>query len=170
VKITGTRLIVAYKLGKAALQLVLGVVLVSLSRTVTHELHVIVHALREHAVDAWSVALANRLVGFATRRHVVLVGVAALLDAAVSFVEGWALERNHWWGPWLVVVATGSLLPFEILALAHHFTLGHAIVLALNVTIVAYLVRQKTKPHRSQSRTAGPPSSETTQGLKPAEM
>ncbi len=147
----GVRLIVAYKLGKAVLELVLGVVLVALSRSVTKELHVVVEILREHAVAAWSVMLADRLVGLATRGHVVLVGAASLFDAVVSFVEGWSLHRRYWWSRWLVVVATGSLVPFEIASLVRHFTLGRAILLVVNVWIVIYLVRHRLSSYAARA-------------------
>lgn len=139
----GVRLIVAYKLLKAALELVVGVVLLALSQSVTNELHAIAALLREHAVAAWSLLLADRLVGFATQKHVVLVGAASVFDAVVSFVEGWSLHRRYWWSRWLIVFATGSLVPFEIASLARHFTLARALVLVVNVWIVAYLVRNR---------------------------
>ena len=144
----GLRVIVAYKLAKAAVELVVGVVLLALSRRVTNELHVVAAALREHAVAAWSLLLSDRFIGFATQKHVVLVGAASIFDAAVSFVEGWSLHRRYRWSRWLVVVATGSLLPFEIASLVRHFTLVRALVFVLNVWIVAYLVRHRLSEAR----------------------
>ncbi len=139
----GLRFIVAYKLLKAGLELVIGVVLLALSRHVTNELHAIANALHEHAVAAWSLMLSARLVGLATRKHVVLVGAASILDAVVSYVEGWSLHRRYRWSRWLVVVATGSLVPFEIASLVRHFTVVRLLVLLLNAWIVIYLVRHR---------------------------
>lgn len=144
----GVRLIVAYKLAKAALELVVGIVLVALPRSVTNELHAIAGALREHAVAAWSLLLSDRLLGLATQKHVILVGAASVFDAVVSFVEGWSLHRRYRWSRWLIVVATGSLLPFEIASLVKHFTIVRALVFVLNVWVVAYLVRHRLSDAR----------------------
>ncbi len=139
----GLRLIVAYKLVKAVTELVLGVVLLAMSRSVTKELLVVAHFFHEHADAAWSLLLTDRLVGFATRRHVVLVGLASILDALVSSVEGWSLHRRYAWSRWLVVFATASLVPFEIASLVRRFTTGRVLVLAFNAWIVFYLVRHR---------------------------
>ncbi len=139
----GLRVIVAYKLVKAALELALGVVLLAMSQTVTKELLFVAHVVREHAVAAWSLLLSDRLVGFATRKHVVLVGLASILDAAVSCVEGWSLHRRYAWSRWLVVVATASLVPFEIASLVRRFSIGRVLVLAFNAWVVVYLVRHR---------------------------
>jgi hypothetical protein len=38
-------------------------------------------------------------------------------DGLFSLLEGWALFHGRWWGPWLVVIGTSALLPFEVVAL-----------------------------------------------------
>ncbi len=89
----------------------------------------------------------------ATPRRLHLAAVALVLDAALTIVEGWALRRRHWWGPWLVVFASGGLLPFEVVQLVRHPHVGRLMVLVVNAAIVAYLVwrvrierRQATAP------------------------
>lgn len=139
----GVRVIVGYKLVKAALGLVLGVVLLVFSTSVTAELRLVASMLRAHALGAWSFMLADRVAGFATREHVALVGVAALFDAAFSAFEGWALHKRYGWSRWLIVVSTSALVPFEIYELARRFTIGRALVLVVNAWIVIYLVRNK---------------------------
>jgi uncharacterized membrane protein (DUF2068 family) len=67
--------------------------------------------------------------------------LALLADGVVSLVEGWALYYGHWWGPWLVVCTIGSLMPFEVVALARRLTVVRAALLLLNIAIVWYLAR-----------------------------
>src|SRR5579872_2547245 len=62
----GIQLIVAYKLGKAALELVIGIVLLVLAARVTHGLAEIVRSIRDHATAAWSLVLAHALARLVT--------------------------------------------------------------------------------------------------------
>jgi hypothetical protein len=67
----------------------------------------------------------------------------AWLDGATTLLEGVALRLGYAWGEWLVVASASALVPFEILALAHHPGPLRAAVLAANVAIVAYLLRRR---------------------------
>ena len=66
--------------------------------------------------------------------------VALLFDGALTLGEGWALRRGLAWAPWLVVVATGSLLPFEIVELMRHPRPIRMLILLANLIVVGYLV------------------------------
>jgi uncharacterized membrane protein (DUF2068 family) len=103
--------------------------------------------LRHHA-HAWSLYLADLAVRASSRRALWTIVVALLADGSLTLVEGWALLHGHWWGPWLVVVATGSLLPFEVLALARHPHVVRAIVFVVNIVIVVYLARKALREAR----------------------
>jgi uncharacterized membrane protein (DUF2068 family) len=139
---TGLRLIVAYKLGKAALGIALALVFaVVIVSGETAKLHGLAQTLRQHGVSAWSIRVADLLVAATTRRHLELTAVALGLDGTFSLFEGWALRHGFSWAPWLVVIATGSLIPFEVGALLHVVRLGRALLLVVNVAIVIYLVR-----------------------------
>ena len=139
----GVRVIVFYKLAKASVVFVAGIALLVAPDRVTSDLHVLARMLHEHALGAWSVMLSENIMGFATRKHVLLVGVAALFDSTLSFVEGWALHKRYRWSRWLIVIATSTLVPFEIASLVHHFTIWRVLVLAVNAWIVFYLVRHR---------------------------
>ena len=116
----GLVLIITYKLVKGGLWLVFAAVILVLMRMgLGDDLLGWAAHLRHHS-NAWSLALADLLVHAATRRGLWTLVVALLADGTLTLVEGWALLRGHWWGPWLVVVATGSLLPFEVVALMRH--------------------------------------------------
>ena len=67
------------------------------------------------------------------------LGFVTLAYAAVFAVEGVGLWFHRRWAEWLTTVVTASLIPLEVWELFHHATLGKAVVLIVNVAIVAYL-------------------------------
>jgi uncharacterized membrane protein (DUF2068 family) len=76
--------------------------------------------------------------------------VAALVgDSLVSGVEGWALGRGYAWGAWLVVAATSTLLPVEVIEMSYRTSAGRVILFAVNLTIVLYLLRRAMKEHHA---------------------
>lgn len=143
-------LIIAYKLVKGGLWLVCAATILVLMRVgIGDDLLGWAAHLRHHS-NAWSLQLANLLVHAATRRGLWTLVVALVADGTMTLIEGWALLRGHWWGPWLVVVATGSLLPFEIVALARRPHVSRVALLVVNLIIVVYLVRKALREHRER--------------------
>ena len=57
--------------------------------------------------------------------------------------------RRYAWGPWLVVVATGLLLPVELFEIVHRVRLGRVVIFIVNLLIVVYLVRYVRQRHRA---------------------
>jgi len=151
----GLVLIIAYKLGKGALWLAFAATLGASMRLGVGDRMLGFAAHLRHHSGAWSLELAELVVRAASRKGLWIITVALAADGALSLVEGWALVRGHWWGPWLVVVSTGSLLPFEVLALLRHPHAVRAAVLMGNLAIVAYLARKALREHRL--RRPGPP-------------
>ena len=151
---TGVRVIIAYKWLKALLQLgVAAMLFLGARRGLAAQLASLATELRAHAVHAWSAAAADALLRFVARPHdLVLVATALATDAVVSVVEGWVLFRGYSWGPWVVVGATGSIIPFEIVALARHFNATRFALFAVNVAIVVYLVRRVMSGRRVHRR------------------
>jgi uncharacterized membrane protein (DUF2068 family) len=148
----GVTLIIFYKFGKAGVWLILaGVIAVMTRMGLGAHLLALADHLRHHA-GAWSLELAELVTRAATGRGLWVVVVALVADAAVSLVEGWALWRGHAWGSWLVIGATGSLLPFEVVALLRHPHLVRLAVLVVNAAIVAYLVRKERREIRQSAQ------------------
>jgi uncharacterized membrane protein (DUF2068 family) len=138
----GVVVIIAYKFIKGGLWLVFAAVILSLMRVgLGDRLLWFADHLRHHS-RAWSLELAELVVRAASRRGLMTVVVALFADGALSLLEGWALFHGHWWGPWLVVVATGSLLPFEIVAIARKAHAIRVILFFVNLVIVVYLARK----------------------------
>jgi len=152
----GLRLITAYKLTKGIGQLALAAVLfaaVELGVAVTWLRGAIFFA-RHHFASATSVKLAELLLQIATPRHLGLTALALALDGTLTTGEGIALSRRLWWAPWLVVVATGSLLPYELFEIVREPRVGRLLVFVLNALVVAYLVARALREHRARRHAA----------------
>jgi uncharacterized membrane protein (DUF2068 family) len=137
----GLVLIIAYKLIKGSLWLVFAVaILVMMHMGLGDRLQGVAEHLRLHA-HPWSLRLADLVVQASSRRALKTIVVALFGDGTLTLIEGWALVHGHWWGPWLVVAATGALLPLEVVSFARHPHAVRALVLLVNVAIVIYLAR-----------------------------
>jgi uncharacterized membrane protein (DUF2068 family) len=147
----GLVLIIAYKLAKGGIWLVLApVILVLMRMGLGDRLVGFAEHLRHHS-RAWSLELAEVVVRAASRRGLLTIVVALVADGAMSLLEGWALWHGHWWGPWLVVVATGSLLPFEVVAIVRKVHPIRVILLFVNLAIVVYLARKAQRDRMARA-------------------
>lgn len=147
----GVRAIQLYKTIKASLQLGLALLLCALwPFGLPEKIAEFAVALRHHTTHAWAVHLADLLVDGSSARRIQLTLVALSLDGALTALEAWALGRGKWWGPWLVVAATGSLLPFELYELWRKPLVSRALILALNLAVVVYLSRRALHERRAR--------------------
>lgn len=73
-------------------------------------------------------------------KHVQQVGVGALLYATLFMIEGIGLWHEARWAEYLTVIATSSLIPFEIYELVQRTTLVRAAAVFINLVAVAYLI------------------------------
>ena len=140
----GLRLIIGYKVVKAAAELLVGLAFFALgSMGLAGMLASLAQDIRRHATEAWSFALAERLIDASTAHHVFVVALAVTADGLATSIEAWALQRGYVWSGWLVIATTASLLPFEATALFHHPNAGHSVLLLANLLIVGYLWRRE---------------------------
>jgi len=148
----GVVLIMAYKFAKGGLWLVFAVLLVAFMGSGIHDRMLeAAEYLRQHT-GAWSIEIAQLVTRAATPRGLWTVTIALAADGALSLVEGWALFHGKWWGPWLVVVASGSFLPLEVIAFVRHRRAGRAAVFLINAAIVAYLARKALRERSMGAR------------------
>jgi uncharacterized membrane protein (DUF2068 family) len=92
----------------------------------------------------------------------VAVGIVALAYAAIFATEGIGLWLRKHWAEWFTVIATGSLVPFELYECIERFNWLKLAVLVANVLIVIYLVRVAMRPrhgHGVQVAPSGPAGS-----------
>jgi uncharacterized membrane protein (DUF2068 family) len=145
----GFSLIVAYKLGKAAVQTLAAIALeVALYFGATERLHDFAEEALKQGTSRLAELVARALGQLTTARHVHILVLALSLDAVLSLVEGLALHRRYRWAPWLIVVATGGALPFEIASLAHKLRPLRLMLFLVNLALVIYLFRRARREHR----------------------
>ena len=139
----GVRAIVGYKTVKASVQLGLAALLGALwPFGLADRIQELASLVRHHATHGWALRLADLLAGNSSVRKLELSILALTLDGALTAVEAWSLRRAKWWGPWLVVVATGSLLPFEVYEFLRVPHWPRALIFVLNLVILVYLWRR----------------------------
>ena len=150
--------VITYKAVKGVVQLLLAVALsVSLLIGWGAELQEWSHEFRIHSTRAYAVEASRALEKATTPRGLHITLAALWLDGVVTLLEGWALRRRHWWGPWVVVAVSGALLPFEVVELARRFQWTRLGVLVVNGAVVAFLIVHA----RAHSRRAAAPETET---------
>jgi uncharacterized membrane protein (DUF2068 family) len=146
----GVSAIIAYKLIKAVLEAALGFVAVwILIRGAEAGAATLAEILLEHVARQWALTAATLIVKSGTSGHVKFIAIIAFGDAVLSAVEGLALRAGRWWAPWLVVVATGALLPWEIWELVARPTWVRGGLFVINLAVVVYLLREVAREHRA---------------------
>ena len=137
------RAVIAYKLGKAALEAIAGLGLLAAARLgAAARLHDVAVGLRAHVVHRATAELIDLLASVSTPSALTFAAIGLSVDAALSGVEGWCLVRRARWAPWLVVATTGALVPLELVELVERASLGRAGLLLVNLAIVVVLVRR----------------------------
>ncbi|HWE24189.1 MAG TPA: DUF2127 domain-containing protein [Myxococcales bacterium] len=143
--------IIDYKLFKAAAEAVIGVVLlVFLLRGAEAGAATLAQYVIDHASRAWALRAATAIVITGTSAHLKIATVGAFADAVLSAIEGLALRAGRWWAPWLVVVATGSLLPWEFVRAVRRPNWLRIVILIINAAVVVYLSREVARGQRSR--------------------
>jgi len=75
-----------------------------------------------------------------TPRRAAALGLAAFAYGALFAVEGIGLWLGKRWAEYLTVIATGSLIPFEIYEMIRKLSPSRLLALILNVAVVIYLI------------------------------
>ena len=156
-RIDGLRLIGLFKIGKALLLLATTYGLYRLlNPQLVEHLHDWLNTLTdtferrllERALDWFDSLGSTRISGI-----VVVTG----LYTAILLTEGIGLWLRKTWAEWLTVIATASLIPFELWQLFfgnHHKPLAVLGATVLNIIIVSYLAYQLRRGHRARPQPA----------------
>jgi uncharacterized membrane protein (DUF2068 family) len=75
--------------------------------------------------------------------HQTLLATGLVLYAALEAIEGVGLWLHRRWAEYLVVLATGIGIPFEVYEVSHRVTVFRVGVLVVNFAIVVYLAWRK---------------------------
>ncbi len=84
--------------------------------------------------------------------HLRALEAGTFFYAALHTIEGTGLILGYHWAEYLVIVATGSLIPFEIYEIARKFTPVRVTLFVLNIAIVIYLIITLRKDRRERSQ------------------
>ncbi len=137
----GLELVILYKTVKGLLEAVVAILLAfGAGLGLARHIQFFIAVWASHLTREWSIQLAEHLFNASTTPHLKLAALALAFDGAFTSFEGWALERKKRWAPWLVVIATSCLIPFEIGALIQRLSVVRTVMLFVNVLVVAYLV------------------------------
>jgi len=149
----GLEAIILYKLAKSIFELLVSALALTLLwQGAEASAATLAQVLLDHVTRAWALQLATFIVIAGTAGHVKIAAIAALGDAILSVVEGLSLRAGVWWAPWLVVVATGSLLPYELLEVVRRPGLARVVILVLNLAVVVYLLASVVREQRQKQR------------------
>ena len=147
----GLRLIIVYKLTKAGVELLLAAILAVVLGTGEEDpVRDLAVALSGHVTGAWSLRLTELVARAAAPRTIELTMLALVLDGVLTLCEGWALHRRFVWASCMVVIATGSLLPFEVFELARRPRAGRLLVFIANLGVVCYLAARAARALRAR--------------------
>ena len=140
------RIIIGYKVVKAAIVLSLAMALTLASGYAFTQVRHLTRNLLEHhgLLHEAAIWMQSHL----TLGTVKTVRLLAWLDGATTALEAGLLISGKTWGEWLVVAGLAALLPFEVSAAIHRGHAGHYVVLIANTAIVIYLVQRQLAKHR----------------------
>lgn len=90
--------------------------------------------------------------GAVTDARLWMLAAGALGYAAIRLAEAYGLWRGRAWAEWLGAVSAGVYIPFEVYGLFQEATLATAMLLTLNVAIVAFLLWILRRRHATKGR------------------
>ena len=143
--------IIAVKLLKAALFITLAFVAYALSdNDLPYEYRRLLHFLRVNPESKFFSDLAKQVAQL-TEVKVLHVAAGTLLYSLFSLVEGVGLMFRVSWAGWLAIGESAFFIPIEVYELIHRFSKTVLGILALNIVIVWYLLRNRERLfHRQQ--------------------
>ena len=142
----GLELIAAFKFLKALLLILAGAGALSLLRPATAA-----------EVREWLAALtigrgqqlverALTFLNVASPTRIRELGIASIAYGLLFATEGVGLWLEKRWAEWLTIIATGSLIPFEVYELSRRVTIPRALALVVNIAAVVYLIYRLRNP------------------------
>ena len=152
------KLIALFKMAKGVLLFLLGFSLLFLNSR-TRWLDQISDWADEELLLAHSKAvtfLLNKLQAALAEGHLRATGFLALFYCGVLFTEGIGVYLQQRWAEFLMIIATGALIPLEVRHLWHRPSLAALLILLANCFIVWFLYRvlKREKPKPPVSRPA----------------
>ena len=101
--------------------------------------------------------------------HLRALEIGTFFYALLHTVEGIGLILGYHWAEYLVIVATGSLIPFEIYEIVRKVTPISVGLFVVNVAIVIYLILTLRKDRRERLHPAADPYGRGKAAVAPME-
>lgn len=131
----------------AFFKFVKGILLVLLAIGLLHFLHRDVAEAVAHLAEMLRINPGNHRLGQLLEKaqsindaKLKLISALTFAYSGLFFVEGFGLYFEQRWAEYLTIIATSSLLPVELFELIKHPSWIKAATVAINVTIIAYLI------------------------------
>lgn len=148
----GFRVIGFLKIASGLLALVLGVAFV---RFLNHDPAQSIARLSTHLRLDPHNHLINRIISALTgidRSRLRAIQAGTFFYAILHLIEGIGLIFERDWAGYLVVLATSSLVPFEVYEIVQKHSLVRVSLLLVNIAIVVYLAIQLRKHHAAKAK------------------
>ena len=140
------RLIALFKLFKAVTFVAIGLgALQLLKRDMATVGRRVADVLATHA-DQQAIRWVLERLGTLSPRRIEIVVAGAFLYACLCMVEGLGLWWEKRWAEYVVVIATLSAVPFELLVLIRHLSYTRLVALLVNLAVAGYLIHCLRKP------------------------
>src|SRR5262245_61651840 len=134
-------MVVAYKLGKAAIEILAVVALLVLHAAVGTDAGALSARIGRHWLHGIGAVLADLIHLVARAGDGRLIVVALVGDAVTSAVEGILLWRGYPWARWVVLGCTGLPIPWELVRLVRQPSTARLVLLLVNLAIVGWVWR-----------------------------
>jgi hypothetical protein len=135
----GLSAVVAYKLGKAVIELLAVVAVLALYAIPGMDVGGLAGSIERHWLHGIGAVLADLVRRVAGGGDVRLVVVALGGDAVTSAVEGLLLQRGYRWAPWVILGSTGLPLPWELDRLVRQPSVVRLALLLVDVAILGWV-------------------------------
>jgi len=141
-------IIIVFKLGKSLLLMLLAFGFFSLiGRDIGEVFDSVLRFVRIEPEQRFFARLGNQLVKI-TPSNLSWLASGSMLYALLLAIEGYGLIRRYWWAVWLAIGETAFFIPLEVFKLLEELSALMLVVLALNIAIVAYLIRNRERLFR----------------------
>ena len=135
----GLSAVVAYKLGKAVIELSAVIAVLALHGVLGMHLGALSGSVERHWLHGIGAVLTDMVRLVAGGGDARLVAVALGGDAVTSAVEGLLLQRGYRWARWVILGSTGLPLPWELDRLVRQPSVVRLALLLVNVAILGWV-------------------------------
>ncbi|WP_187148849.1 DUF2127 domain-containing protein [Candidatus Korobacter versatilis] len=106
------------------------------------------HVDPAHTIAIRLVSMADRI----TPEKLEIVALIGVLYALIRFVEGYGLWNARTWAEYFALISGAAYLPWEVWEFARRPNWFHAVLILINLAVVAYIAYVRFAVHREHKR------------------